>query len=252
MTFEERMKAYSDSIEPVPIDEERLRKAIETSKAVLYQGELQNPLSRIEFLLQQAGYIRKRWWVAQALILIFLWWFLLTSGATVYARRFMGIFASLFAIFLMPELWKSKNCGCMEVEAVSYFSIRKIYAARMLWFFMTDLLLLSIFFAVSLLTLKLAIGEMIVQFFMPMNVTCCICFHGLSSNRPDSNYFSFGMSVVWTGVWILIVLQENIYQAITGPMWATAVILSVLLFISLIFRVWRSCERYWEVCLSWN
>lgn len=252
MNFEERLKAYSDLMDNVQVDEEKLKETIQASKAALYQGEINTPLSGMAFLFQQAGYIRKRWWIAQALILIVLWLFLSASGTTIYTRRCMGIFASLFAVFLMPELWKSQNCGCMEVEAVSYFSIRKIYAARMMWFFMTDIVLLSIFFSVSLLTLKLTIGEMIVQFFLPMNVTCCICFCGLCSNRPDSNYFAYGMSIVWTGVWILVVLHEKIYQVITGPMWGAMVTLSVLLWAYLIFRVWRRCERYWERCLLWN
>lgn len=252
MTFEERMRTYCGSTEDVEINEEKLRKTIQLSKAALYQGSMQNPLSQTEFLLQQFGYIRKRWWAAQAVALLILWLFLFMNGTSAYTRRCMGILAPLFVILLMPELWKSRNCGCMEVEAVSYFSVRKIYAARMLWFLMADILLLSIFFTVSVLTLKLTIGEMVIQFFLPMNVTCCICFCGLGSNRADSDYVTFGMSMAWIGIWILVVLQEKIYQAITAPVWVSAVVLSVLFCARSIYKVWKNCEQYWEVNLLWN
>lgn len=280
MTLEERLRAYALSGGPAdeeerrayvlsggpadeekqrvhalsgdPVDEERLRETIRVAKEAWYRGALETPVSGLEFLLRQAGYIRKRWWAAQALVLLTLWLLLFVSGTTVYARRSMGILAPLFVLLVVPELWKSQNCGCMEVEAVSYFSIRRVYAARMVWFLLTDVLLLSLFFAASALTLRVTIGEMVVQFLLPMNVTCCICFGGLCSNRSDSGYFAFGMSLVWTGIWSLVVLQEQIYQAITAPMWAAAVVLSVLLGGCSAYRVWRNCGRYWEVQVLWN
>ena len=52
----------------------------------------------------------------------------------VYIQRSMGVIASLFVILIIPELWKNRTFQCMEIEASSYYSLRQVYAARMLLF----------------------------------------------------------------------------------------------------------------------
>lgn len=250
MTVEEKLRAYSERMKVVRVDEEKLEETIRISKSVWYQAERETLMSGLEFLLRQACYIRKRWWLAQALVLFVLWNSLFVNGAAAYQQRIMGIIAPVFVILLMPELWKSQNCGFMEIEAVSYFSIRRIYAARMLLFGMADILLLSVFFAASAFMLRVTIGEMVVQFCLPMLITCCICFHGLCSNRADSEYIAFGMSLLWMAVWLLVVLQERVYAMITVPVWVAMVLLSSGYFAYTVYKVWKSCGRYWEVNLS--
>ena len=252
MTLDEKLKAYSDSQTIPKIDEECVKKTILASKEALYQSELESPLSGIDFLFHQIRYIRKRWWIAQALVLLALWIFLFISGSGVAMQRSMGIMAPVFVILLLPELWKNQSNASMEVEAASYFSIRKIYAARMTLFAIADLLMLSLFFTVSIVTLKLTVGEMIIQFFLPMNVPCCICFRNLCSNREESGYTAFLMSLVWIAVWMMIVLQERIYRRITAPIWAGVIILSFVYLIYSVCKVWKNCEKYWEVNHSWN
>lgn len=252
MTIEERLRAYSDSMEKVQVEDDRLQETIRVSKAALYQSEMETPLSGMEFLICQAGYIRKRWWLAQAFVLLALWLFLFAGGIPARLQRCVGVVAPLFIILVMPELWKSRNYGCMEIEAASRFSIKKVYAARMLWLLTVDVLLLSLFFAASVLTTRVTLWEMIVQFLLPMNVTCSICFQGLCSSRTDSGYYALGMSLLWTGVWTLIVLQEKVYETVTAPVWAIAVLLSVLLCGCSIYRVWKKCGNYLEVNPIWN
>lgn len=36
----------------------------------------------------------------------------------------MGVASSLFVILMIPELWKNRSCGCMEIEAASCYSLR--------------------------------------------------------------------------------------------------------------------------------
>lgn len=252
MTLEERLRAYSDLQEPFQIEEESIQQTILASKNAWYQGEQESHLSGLDFLFQQAGFIRKRYWLFQAIVLLFLWWFLFMNGSTAYAQRSMGIMAPVFVILLFPELWKNQNNASMEIEAASCFSIRRIYAARMLLFAIVDILMLSLFFLTAAFTLKLTIGSVIVQFFLPMDVTCCICFGSLCSNKADSGYLAFIMSLIWIAVWTLIVMQESVYRLITAPVWGAMILLSIIYLIYSIHRVWKNCGRYWEVNLSWN
>ena len=50
----------------------------------------------------------------------------------------MGVVATLFVILIIPELWKNRSCECMEIEATSYYSLKQVYATRMLLFGVTD------------------------------------------------------------------------------------------------------------------
>ena len=88
----------------------------------------------------------------------------------------MGVAGALFVILLIPELWKNRNCNSMEIEAAAYYSLRQIYAARLLLFGMTDVFLLTVFCLVSSFSLQIAMAELLTQFLFPMVVAACICF----------------------------------------------------------------------------
>lgn len=252
MTLEEKLNEYSKLQEPVPTEEEAIQRTILAAKSAWYREEQENCLSGMDFLIRQACCIRKRCWLLQAAVLLSLWVLLFMNGGTSYTQRIMGILAPVFVILLIPELRKSQNHASMEIEAASYFSIRRIYAARMLLFAASDVLMLSLFFLAASFTLKLTLGAVIVQFFLPMNVTCCICFGCLCSCRPDSDNLAVVISLIWIALWTLIVLDKKVYRLITAPVWGGAVLLSVLLLVCIIRRVWKNCGNYWEVNLSWN
>ena len=48
---------------------------------------------------------------------------------------------TLFAILIIPELWKNRANCCMEVEGSTYYALRQIYSARILLFGLADILL---------------------------------------------------------------------------------------------------------------
>lgn len=80
----------------------------------------------------------KRWWVLQFMLLVALWIALSSIHDEIYIKRSMGVAAALFVILIIPELWKNRSCECMEIEAASYYSLKQVYAARMLLFGVTD------------------------------------------------------------------------------------------------------------------
>lgn len=252
MTLEKRLKQSAGLTMDAEVDETKIQETICRAQTALYKNELEIPMSGLEFLYQQAGYIRKRWWMGQAVVLAVLWGLLYLGGGSAYTQRSMGIMTPLFVILILPELWKNQSSASMEIEGTSYFSIRRIYAARMLLFAMVDILLLSAFFLAAAFTLQLTAGQIVTQFILPLNVTCCICFRSLSSSRAGSGYAAFSVSMIWAAFWMLVVLRDNVYQMVSGPVWAAAVALSVFYLIYSIRRVWTGCGQYWEVNVSWN
>lgn len=231
-------------------NQEKIDTCVIKSKLAFYENEAENDLSKAEFLYQQSQYIHKRWWAIQGLILFVLWWIMKYSGSDFYIHRSMWIMAPLFVVLIMPELWKNRQANAMEVECTAYYSLRQVYAARLVLFAMVDLVLLSVFCLAAVYTTGMTMQELVVQFFLPCNVTCCICFHTLYSKMIHSEIFTLLLCVIWSLVWALIVWNESVYNAISVPVWNVLLIMSILYLGYCIHRGQRKCDDTWG--MIWN
>ena len=232
--------------------EKKLQETIQKSKEVFMESEAENFISRTEFLYQQFKYIHKRWWILQGMILYLLWLILQMTESNFYEQRGMGIAASLFAILLLPELWKNRNVNALEIESVSYYSLRQIYSARIFAFALVDFLLLGAFTLPIVLTGRLLVEEMMIQFFLPFLVTCCICFRVLSSNKTGSQMFAFFLCFFWCAIWTQIVLSEKIYGAVSLPVWLVMTIVAAFYLGYCICKEQNNCTGMWEENTLWN
>ena len=212
----------------VPINEERVMETIAVSKSSFLSGEAEHMVSPGEFLFLQSSLIQKRWWFLQGLLLAFVCLFLCHMETDYLIRRALGLAGPLFVILILPELWKNRNFDAMEVECTTYYTIRSIYAARLALFAGVDLLLLSAFFAVASVFAKITVWEMLIQFVLPFNVTCCICFRTLYAKRIRSEALAMLLCILWTGVWAMLIMSNSVYSAISVPMWIAALAASAL------------------------
>ncbi len=78
-------------------------------------------------------------------------------------------------------------------------------------------MLLFAFFAATVLTGKMPPEEMLLQFFLPYSVTCCICFGTLYSRKMFSETFALLACSVWCILWIQAAANEKIYGMISVP-----------------------------------
>lgn len=236
----------------VPLEEEEIAKTLSRAKEAFYEGAKEYTMSRMEFLFHQMGYIKKWWWLCQGLVLVVLWRFLYLAGSDIYTRRIMGVLSAVFAILLVPELWKNRSSQSMEIEGTAYFSLRQVYVARMLLFAMADVLMLSVFLGVVSVTVQICIKELLFYFFLPFNVTCCICFRLLYSRWVNSEYLAVALSLLWSVVWGGIVLKEAVYSAVMVPIWWGILLASAAYMLFTVYQMIRKCENYWEVNPIWN
>ena len=239
MSVEKLLKEYADARRDSRVEEERLRDTIEKSKVAFWQGEKAGEISWMEFLYQQAAYVQKHWWLAQGMVLSALWLILYVSDSGVYERRCMGILTPCFVILLLPELWKNRSSHAVEVEGAAYFSLQKIYAARLILFGMADTCLLSVFCIISVFTVRMAAMDFLIQFVLPLNVTCSICFLTLQSKRNLSISSSFMICMGWIAVWVSVVLKDGIYEKISEPVWGGTILGSFACLCYSVMRVWR-------------
>ncbi|MDE6312618.1 MAG: hypothetical protein K2M46_03200 [Lachnospiraceae bacterium] len=246
------IKNYFENKIQVFCNETSMQEAVLKSKKAYYEAESAKSLSKTEFLYQQSKYIKKRWWLIQGLLLTVLWLFLNYLESSYYIQRSIGIAAPLFVLLIIPEIWKNKNADAMEVECTTLYSIRQIYAARMILFALVDLVLLSVFFAASSYTAKITIWELAIQFFVPFNVACSICFGTLYSKKVKSPILTLLSCFIWIAVWEQIVLNEIIYKLLSVPFWIAMLVLSFLYLGYSIGKGQKQCMETWEVKTLWN
>ena len=247
--IEEHLQEYarSSSIRP---DESKMQETLQSAKQSFYESAAQKEVSYLEFVYEQSRYIRKRWWMLQFFALFYTGWLLQRVKGLADMQRLLSVSASLFVIMMMPELWKNRSSNSVEIEGVARFSLRQIYAARMLTFTVVDIVFLSVFAGVIVMTTSVSIVDMIVQFFLPMTVACCICFSCLCSRYASSEYMACFLSMLWSAVWTLIVLNDRIYQTISFPVWIAVCCVALLYLTYLVKKVINGCiceieERAW-------
>ncbi|MCI8408513.1 MAG: hypothetical protein HFJ09_04480 [Lachnospiraceae bacterium] len=244
--FNNRIRKYIGRSQVAEYDERNLQETIQRSKEAFFKNEEKQLLSGTEFIFQQGKYIHKRWWVLQGGVLLLLWGILQVTEQSFYIQRSMGIAASLFATLILPEMWKNKNSNAIEVECITYFSLHQIYAARIFLFALVDLLLLSVFSFFTILTGKLLLEDMLIQFLLPYVVACSICFRCLYSRLGGNEIFAVFLCVVWTAIWTQIVLSEKIYACISPLVWVSMLVVAVLYLGNCICKGQKNCKEIWE------
>lgn len=249
MKLEEQIRNCKKVMFVTP-EEKHIQETIEKSIVTFCTGEQEKRLNYWEFLWIQLRLIRKKWWLFQLLLLLLLWAALPELRALQHIQRSMGVVATLFVIFMIPEFWKSRTYEFMEIEAASYYSLRQIYAARMMLFGMVDVLLITIFCGVSSITMNITLSELLVQFVFPMVVTACICFGILCSKYPFGETTAVIMCLAWSAIWLTVILNDKVYAFITLPLWITLLGMALVFLAVSVFRILHDCNHYWEVNTS--
>lgn len=246
MKLKEQLMIYKKMTNPEP-QEIKIRETICRSQDIFFESEQEMTLSYHQFLWTQLKIIHKKWWLLQLLLLLALWFIMANIHEDWYIQRSMGIIAPLFVILIIPELWKNRSCQCLEIEAASYYSLRQIYAARLLLFGIADTLLLTIFCQAASQGLQLELSKLMIQFLFPLSITACICFGTLCSKYPLSEATAITLCIIWSAMWLLIILNENIYESITLPIWSALLGLALIYLAIAVYRILKNCNNYWEV-----
>lgn len=247
-----KIQTHLGAKRPISYNRKKLQETIKQAGIAFCENEKESTLSRLEFLYQQSCYIRKHWWFLQGCILLFLWFLLDLTESSLLLQKSMGASAPLFAVLVLPELWKNRNANALEIECTACFSLRQIYGARIFLFALVDLLLLGLFALAAVLMGKISAGELIIQFFLPYLVSCCICFRTLYSPQITSEAFAILLCMAWGFLWIQLVLQENIYNLISLPLWLFMTAIAACYLGYCIRKGQKGCIAIWEVKTQWN
>lgn len=240
--LEKKLSQYRTSMY-IEKDADKIKAIAAMSKQAYCETAQHRTISQFEFIYEQICYIRKRWWLVQIIILLTVWQFINLTGDAGVVRRYTGAAASLFAIMILPELWKNRHNRSIEIEACAYYSLRQIYAVRIVVFAAVDSLLLGIFACAVSFKADIMPVQFAVDFLLPMTVTASICMRTLCSRAISSEYIAVMISIFWTAIWCRFILDDEIYNAVTPPIWTGICVFAFLYLIYAIRRAVCECER---------
>ena len=249
MELEKELRMYKEQ-RAVVAKEEKILETIGKSKELFFLCEQQHPIHYFEFLIVQFRLIRKRWWVLQTLMLGLVFIILPNMQNKTSMIRILGVIGVLFVVLIIPEFWKNKSYDCMQIEGTCLYSLRQIYTARMIWFGVIDMFILTCFCMTIRGKLGFATVELFVQFLFPMLVAACICFGTLCSNIPANEGTAILFCLLWNVVWCFIILNEAVYEAITFPIWCALFVFFIAFLAGAVYKTIYDCNKYWEVDLG--
>ncbi len=221
--YEKKIESYQTLIQKGYVRESAVQNVMEQCAGIMSRQD-DRRASYFEFLYEQFKFIRKRWWALQGGSLLLLWMLLADYGEGANAERVLGALSVIS----------------------SYYSLRQICSARILMFAAVDLTMITIFFAVSFSTLQISAYRIVIDFLVPFNISCCICFRLLYSKWQELEYIAVFLSTACIFAWSMIVSTDFIYERISMTVWIGLLLLS---FIYLIYCIWKSqcnCEINWE------
>lgn len=230
----QQIQEYKRVVQETCINKEAEERTIKECQKIMKEQCMQqsNRASYFEFLYEQSGFIQKRWWLLQGGVLLGMWFWLHSYMMDwTDMMRLLGIAATLFVVLIIPEIWKNKRNGAIEIEQASYYTLRQICAARMLLFAAVDLLIVTVFLGATYRTTALSLTDLVTNFLLPVNVSCCICFRTLYSKWEKSEYVAVLLCLVWVAVWMMVVANDAIYHKIATPVRGSLLLLTFAYFV---------------------
>ncbi len=243
--YQKRINDYKELIRKEYVRDAAVQKVVEHCSGLIAAKE-DIRISYFEFLYEQSRFIKKKWWGLQGIVLLLLWFLLKDYDSAADMGRAMGILATVFVDLLIPEIWKNRKYSAMEIEGAAFYSLRQICAARILLFAVADMVMVTVFFMVSLNTVQISAYWLIIDFLIPFNVSGCICFGLLCSRKGEMEYTALLASGIWMVVWSAVVMRDEIYQSIAKPVWIGLLIVSFGYFVYCVKKSQSSCEYGWE------
>lgn len=249
MKLEDRLNLYRSEVqkELKEQDGQKMERCIKSAVQACLLEEEKKRLSYLEFLRIQCSFIRKRWWLLQAVFLLAVWMGLTMLGSAEAVKKGLGIAGTLFVTMMIPELWKNRENGATEVEDSCLYTLRQIYSARILLFLAADTVILSSFCLSGILMWDIAAKDVVIHFMLPMTVTGGICFGTLCSRHFVQEGVAMIACFLWSSVWSVLVMNHNLYQLVDDTVWFGVLFLAALyLGCSVCKTVWGNRKR-WEV-----
>lgn len=200
---------------PEPADP--LARIAQQGHAAYMAEEARRWLRPIDAITIQIRYIAKRWWLLQAVLLGVAWVLIQAETDVLALRRILAVVGALFGILVIPELWKNERTNSIEIEMTAMYSLRYIYAIRLLVFAVADVCLLTLFSALTVLTNQMALIDVVIQLLLPISITAVICVGLLGRPRVTERH-AVVACLGWNALWAMVITNDWLYGHLASPL----------------------------------
>ncbi|NMS89348.1 hypothetical protein HGQ85_05360 [Clostridioides difficile] len=207
-------------------------------------------MNSIEFFISQIGFIRKRTWIIQFLVLCIICLFLFnTSRDSNSLYNTLSLISATFPLFILTnieELAKVYNSSVLEIEFSTKNTLHKIIATRMLVFGISDLLFMLIILISAKQTINLNVLYIIIYILVPFNLMCIGCMEIINKNKgKNTNYYCmiYGVSLVLL-IFTLGTFRKSIYQFESINQWLIVFMVTSAILVYEIRKTWRHIRSF--------
>lgn len=225
------------------------RKKEQTEK-MLKESDIVFHMTDIQFLFGQIGFIRRRGWIGQfivlAIICIVFRSYLLTNALDYMEIPMFSALTPLLLVFNIEDLAKISCRSMLEIEMAAKHSLKKLMLSRFCILGIADVIVLGIF----IFFLNSYSGEslylILIYSLIPFNITVWGLLHLLkyqASGRYD--YMALVYTLLVCAIFVLAPGRKPIlYSGAYENIWIMLFIVSAILLIRKLLSVWKAAEDY--------
>lgn len=204
-------------------------------------------ISRLDFLLIQAGYIR--WWIWGISVLLFCGSLWLASGQDTETIWVSAALIPFLALLVVVENGKSRLHGMEEFELSCRMSLRTVFLARMIILGLFHLLLLGILIPVIAAWGAVDILQVALYLLCPYLLTATIGFEISCHIRGNEGLLACATAagLVCVLEWLIHSAWPKLYYAEAIPIWIGTLGLMIVASAVEFFKLMKTTEE-----LKWS
>ncbi|WP_050607516.1 hypothetical protein [Clostridium niameyense] len=206
------------------------------------------PLSFWKFFFLQFGFMRKKVWFIQIVIILAFSIKLTCSSKGVETLAMISSAAPLLVIAGIKELARSYTYEMAEIELSTTYSFKQLMITRITILGLIDILGLTILLILSGVSMKLHLIALILYIFVPFLVTCFGCLFILNNFKSmDKDYkcILFGLFVMIM-IFIITYTFPNLYEPSACFIWSIMFLISLIGVIREIYKLGKICDRKFD------
>ncbi|MCC0679487.1 hypothetical protein IC218_04340 [Clostridioides sp. ES-S-0005-03] len=202
-------------------------------------------MNSIDFFISQIGFIRKRTWIIQFLVLCTICALLFNTSrdnnSFYEILSLVSVAVPLFILTNIEEIAKVYNNSVLEIEFSTKNTLHKIIATRMIVFGVSDLLFMCVILLLAKQIIDINTLYIIIYILVPFNLMCIGCLEIINRNRGKStNYYCmiYGTSLVLL-IFMLGTFKNSIYQFESIEQWLIIFLVTSVILIHEIKKTWK-------------
>ncbi|MBX4264538.1 hypothetical protein [Clostridium estertheticum] len=209
--------------------------------------------SNKQFILSQIGFIRKRIWIFQIIILVLLClgFYNIRAQDSLNFRTFslISILAPLLLIVNVDEISRVYNKSMLEIEFSTKNSLKKVLVTKMLVLGITDCIALIIMMIFAGNLMNISILRVIMYTLVPFNLVCIGCMKLMKYfNGNELNYACVAYSALLITILLLGRLNDlGIYAQNFILSWIIMYAITTVIFALEMKTMWNRLGLFDEV-----